>query len=101
MPLCRGGRGCGSGGASGPYRRRERTRQVVRSQPVVSEHRAGIEVGARQLGLVLDRLGIGLVKLGPLSWKEILVDRGPAQLVTEAESAAGRIDHQQLLLHGL
>ncbi len=73
----------------------------MRGEPVVSEHGAGVQIRAGQLGVVLEGLGIGLVQLSALAGKQIIVDRGPPQGVTEAVPASRRIDDQQLLLDRL
>ena len=73
----------------GPHRGGKRTREIVGGQPVMREHRARVEIGAGQLGVVLDRLRVGPVKLRALAREQILVDRRPGQRMTEAVSASG------------
>ena len=54
-------RGSCGGSAPRPDRRGQRAWQIVGSQPVVGEHRVGVQVRARQLGTVLDCLRVGPV----------------------------------------
>ena len=85
------------GGPSCSHRGRERAREIVRGEPVMREHRARIQIRAGKIGPVLDRLRVRLVKLGPLTREQIVVDRRPGQRMTEAVSATGSIDYEQLL----
>ena len=94
----RSGRG---GSLPGPDRRRKRAGDVVGREPVMGEHRAGIQIRPGQLGVVLEGLGIGLVKLRALAREQVIVDRRAGQGVAEAVPASRRIDDQQLLLDRL
>ena len=66
----------------------------------MGEHRARVEIGTGELGVVLDRLRIRPVQLRALTRKKVFVDRRPGQRVSEPVPATGPVDHQQLLLHG-
>lgn len=70
-------------------------------KPVVSEHGAGVQIRAGQLGVVLEGLGIDFVQLRALTRKQVIMDRRPGQCVSEAEPASRRVDDQQLLLYRL
>ena len=103
LEVALGRRRCGRR-VSGPARsdrRRQRARHVVRRQPVVGEHRAGVEVVAVEVVALLDRLRIRAVQLRAFAGEEVLVERGASERVAEVIATPGPLDHQQLLLDRL
>ncbi len=96
-----GGRVGGRGAGRGVDRGGQRAGQVEGGVPVAGQRAGQRRLVAGQAGVGGQRLGVGGVQVGPLAGQHVLIHRVPGQRVPELVAVSGRVDHQQVVLHGL
>ena len=75
--------------------------QVEGGVPVAGQRGGQRGLVAGQAGVGGQRLGVGGVQVGPLAGQHVLIHRVPGQRVPELVAVSRRVDHQQVVLHGL